>query len=341
MRIKSPLVKTGLALRRLKIQTETWPVAGEFRISGSALTDIIVVTVTITDGDAQGRGECRPYAKYNETAESVTAQIQAIRRDIETGLTTDKLQSLMPPGAARNAVDCALWDLRAKQTGQSIPALLGIPTPKPRLTAFTLSIDTAENMRDAALKAASYPLLKIKIDSLGGLDGCLAVMEARPDAKLIIDANEALNAEEAEQMQLALASKAVVMIEQPLPREEYDQIPNRPDARPVFCADESLHTAKDLDRLWDAGYRAVNVKLDKCGGLTEGVNLMRAAKTKGFTVMAGCMVGTSLAMAPMVMLESFADYIDLDGPLLLAKDRAEGLRFDGAHVYPPKTPLWG
>jgi L-alanine-DL-glutamate epimerase-like enolase superfamily enzyme len=335
------LVKTGLALRRLKIQTETWPVAGEFRISGSALTDIIVVTVTITDGDAQGRGECRPYAKYNETAESVTAQIEAIRRDIETGLTADKLLSLMPPGAARNAVDCALWDLRAKQTVQSIPELLGIPTPEPRLTAFTLSIDTAENMRDAALKASAYPLLKIKIDSLEGLDGCLAVMEARPDAKLIIDANEALNAEEAEQMQRALASKAVVMIEQPLPRGDYDQIPNRPDALPVFCADESLHTAKDLDRLWDAGYRAVNVKLDKCGGLTEGVNLMRAAKAKGFTVMAGCMVGTSLAMAPMVMLESFADYIDLDGPLLLAKDREEGLRFDGAYIYPPKRPLWG
>jgi len=208
----------------------------------------------------------------------------------------------MPAGAARNAVDCALWDLRAKQTGTSIPELLGIPAPEPRLTAFTLSIDTAENMREAALKAAAYPLLKIKIDSLGGLDGCLAVMEARPDAKLIIDANEALNAEEAGQMQLAFASKAVVMIEQPLPRGDYDQIPNTPNALPVFCADESLHTAKDLERLWNAGYRAVNVKLDKCGGLTEGVNLMRAARAKGFTVMAGCMVGTSLAMAPRIFI---------------------------------------
>ena len=328
-------------MRRLNIQTETWPVAGEFRISGSSLRDIIVVTVTIIDGDHTGRGECRPYAKYKETAESVNAQIEALRDDLEAGINTEALQSLMPAGAARNAVDCALWDLKAKQSGQSVPDLLGIPAPKLRRTAFTLSIDTPENMRKSAIEAVAYPLLKIKIDSLKGLKACFAVMDARPDAELIIDANEALSPEVAAHMQQALTSKPVVMIEQPLPRSDYDKIPKTLTDKPIFCADESLHTAKDLDRLWEAGYRAVNVKLDKCGGLTEGLGLMQAAKAKGFTVMAGCMVVTSLAMAPMVMLESFADFIDLDGPLLLAEDRRNGLRYEGPIIHPPLRELWG
>jgi len=328
-------------LRDLKIDTQTWPVAGCFRISRSSLTEITVVRVTIIDGAHAGRGECRPYPRYDETPQSVTSQINSVRKEIENGLTPQNLQALMPAGAARNAVDCALWDLEAKTSGTPIPQLLGIPAPQSRLTAYTLSIDTAEKMRLAAIKAKPYPLLKLKIGGIEGLEACLAVMDARPDAELIIDANEALRPDDMKGFQSALKDKPVVMVEQPLPRSQFNHVPNTPDTLPIFCADESLHTAKDLDRLWAAGYRAVNVKLDKCGGLTAGLELMGAAKAKGFVIMAGCMVGTSLAMAPIMMLESFADVIDLDGPLLLAKDIDNGLQYDGSFVHPPKRELWG
>lgn len=328
-------------MRHLKIQTENWPVAGAFRIARSSLTEITVVTVILREGDNIGRGECRPYARYDETAESVTQQIESIRPQLENTLTAEELQTLLPAGAARNAVDCALWDLEAKKIGFTIPELLGIDTPQSRRTAYTLSIDTPAKMCAAALKANAYPLLKIKIGDKDGLAACLTIMEARPDAELIIDANEALSPADINAFQAALSGKPVVMIEQPLPQAQEYEIPNTPNALPIFCADESLHTAKDLDRLWAAGYRAVNVKLDKCGGLTAGLELMRAAKAKGFIIMAGCMVGTSLAMAPIMMLESFADYIDLDGPLLLAKDREAALQYDGSIIHPPTSELWG
>ena len=341
MRIKTPEVKTGLALRQLKIDTEKWPVAGSFRISRSTLTEIAVVTVTLRDGEHIGRGECRPYARYDETPESVTAQIEAIRHALEKGLTVQDLQHSLLAGAARNAVDCALWDLKAKQTHQPIYELLKLPPPQARQTAYTLSIDTPIKMQHAALQAKAYPLLKVKIGSREGLEACLAVMESRPDAELIIDANEALKPQDVTHFQRALKTKPVVMIEQPLPDAQLNDIPDTPNALPIFCADESLHTAKDLDHLWTAGYRAVNVKLDKCGGLSAGLELMRAARAKGFIIMAGCMVGTSLAMAPIMFLESFADYIDLDGPLLLAKDRKKGLRYEGPVIHPPLRELWG
>ena len=328
-------------MRRLKIEMETWPVAGSFRISRSALTEITVVKVTLTEGAHRGRGECRPYSRYDETAESVIGHIENIRHDIEQGITPKALLQLLPPGAARNAVDCALWDLKAKQCGRSVSDILEIGRAKPRKTAYTLSIDTPAKMREAALKARAYPLLKVKIAGPDGLAACLAVMEARPDAELIIDANEALPPEALGDFQIALQDKPVIMIEQPIAQAQDEHIPHAPDALPIFCADESLHTAKDLDRLWRAGYRAVNVKLDKCGGLTAGLDLMQAAKAKGFIIMAGCMVGTSLAMAPIMMLESFADYIDLDGPLLLAKDRKNSIRYEGPIIYPPSRELWG
>jgi len=334
-------VKTGLALRDLKIETEIWPVAGAFKISRSSLTEISVVTVTLTEGAHIGRGECRPYARYNETPESVRGEIESIRQDIEQGLNVKELQDLLPAGAARNAVDCALWDLKAKQKGQSVSKLLGITKPQARKTAYTLSIDTPDKMRQSALEASAYPLLKVKIGGPDGLTACLAIMEARPDAELIIDANEALTAAGLSNFQKALYGKPVIMIEQPLPQSQEELIPHQPNVLPIFCADESLHTAKDLERLWRAGYRAVNVKLDKCGGLTAGLELMRDAKEKGFIIMAGCMVGTSLAMAPIMILESFADYIDLDGPLLLAKDRKKGLRYEGPVIHPPSRELWG
>ena len=334
-------VKTGLALLNVKIETEIWPVAGKFTISRSSLTEISVVTVTLTDGKHIGRGECRPYARYYETPKSVMSQIESIRPQIEKGITTETLQALLPAGASRNAIDCALWDLKAKQTEQTVWDLMGLAKPQTRKTAYTLSMDTPTKMRQKALEAGAYPLLKLKIGSADGLAACLAIMEARPDAELIIDANEALKADVLYDFQKALKGKPVIMIEQPLP-QTHDTLPVKGlDALPIFCADESLHTVKDLDHLWNAGYRGVNVKLDKCGGLTAGVALMRAAKSKGFIIMAGCMVGTSLAMAPIMMLESFADYIDLDGPLLLAKDRKKGLRYEGPVIHPPARELWG
>lgn len=326
---------------QLKVNTKTWPVAGSFRIAHGSVTEVHVVEVEISDGSYIGRGECRPYARYGETPENVTAQIMNVSDTINAGIDTGGLQDLLPAGAARNAVDCALWDFKAKQNRTPVWKTLGLSKPKPRITAFTLSIDSPARMAKAAIEARKYPILKLKIGGKAGLESCLAVLDARPDAELIIDANEALTPAELVTFRSALAHAPVLLIEQPVKAEIFDQVEYAPEKLPVFCADESLHTRADLQRLWDAGYRAVNVKLDKCGGLTEGVALMRQAKSMGFLIMSGCMVGTSLAMAPMMILESFADFIDLDGPLLLAKDIENGLQFDGAIINTPRQALWG
>ncbi len=326
---------------QLKVTTQTWPIAGNFRIAHGSVREIQVVRVEVDDGRLTGRGECRPYARYGETAATASAQILTIADKIKSGVSTNALQTLLPAGAARNAVDCALWDLRAKQTQTPIWQLIGVPKPRARTTAFTLSIDSPANMATAARAARHYPILKLKIDGPEGLTACLAVLDARPDAQLIIDANEALSPDDLPKFRHALARAPVLMIEQPLKTDVFEQIEIAANTLPILCADESLHTRADLQKLWDAGYRAVNVKLDKCGGLTEALALMGAAKSMGFLIMAGCMVGTSLAMAPMMVLESFADFIDLDGPLLLAKDVPNGLRYEGAIINPPSPELWG
>ncbi len=328
-------------MRKLTQKIEVWPVAGSFRIAHGSVSQIEVVRVTIMQDGHAGQGECRPYARYCETADSVTAQIQNAQGGIESGMSQQDLQSAMSAGAARNAVDCALWDLRAKQAGKRVWELLGVPAPKPRLTAFTLSIDSPAKMAKAARAARQYPILKLKIGGFEGLDACLAVMDARPDAQLIVDANESLTPPQLLRFQSSLSALPVLTIEQPLKSSIYDKADNRPGALPILCADESLHTRADLATLWAAGYRAVNVKLDKCGGLTEAHALMKDAKAMGFLIMAGCMVGTSLAMAPMMCLENYADFIDLDGPLLLAKDVKNGLRYDGPYIHPPRVNLWG
>jgi len=328
-------------LLQLNVSTQIWPIAGSFRIAHGRVHEIDVVRVEINNGTYIGRGECRPYPRYNETPASVTAEIQAISKQISSGLTTDELQALMSAGAARNAVDCALWDLRAKQTNTPVWKLLNIPKPRPRTTAFTLSINNPERMAEDAVKAKQYPILKLKINGIDGLKSCLAVLEARPDAQLIIDANEALLPEELIKFRAALSDAPVLMIEQPLHADNFKKTGRLDSALPILCADESLHTRADLPKLWGAGYRAVNVKLDKCGGLTEALALMRAAQSMGFQIMSGCMVGTSLAMAPMLLLEGFADVIDMDGPLLLAKDVLNGLHYKGAIVHPPTPKLWG
>lgn len=328
-------------MRDLIVTAQSWPVAGSFRIARSSLTQIDVVQVIITQGPHSGYGECRPYARYNETPASVIAQIEAISGNICAGLSIEDLQTAMPAGAARNALDCALWDLRAKCEGASVIDLLGAPKMTARKTAFTLSIDTPAQMAKAAMAASGFTLLKMKIKDMSGLEAARAVLAVRPDAELIIDANEALHPNDVATLQAGLAALPVIMIEQPIKAGLDAEMPIDPRALPILCADESLHKRADLARLWDCGYRAVNVKLDKCGGLTEANLLMREAKAMGFVIMAGCMVGTSLAMAPMLHLAHMADVIDLDGPALLSKDCKHGLIYACGTVGVPSPELWG
>ena len=326
------------------ISHNRWPVAGSFRISRSALTQIDMVQVTLRKDGHEGRGECRPYLRYGDTVQSVTEQLEAIKDKVTDGLYSgslshEEIADWLPAGPALNALDCALWDLRAKTEGRPIWDLLGTAKPKPRVTAFTLSMDSPANMAQAAIKAAPYPLLKLKVGEQDSIACVQAVCAARPDADIIVDANEALTPQSLPEFHSALAGLNIVLIEQPLKAGL-----GRPNILPLglpYCADESLHTAKDLAALKAAGYSAVNVKLDKCGGISAALGLMQEAKSMGFEVMAGCMVGSSLAMAPMMALESLADYIDLDGPLLLAADCDNGLYYDGPNVHPPKSKLWG
>jgi L-alanine-DL-glutamate epimerase-like enolase superfamily enzyme len=328
-------------LAEIKAKIRKWPIAGSFRIAHGTLTEIEVVEVRVSKNEFFGRGECRPYARYDETPESVIDEINSVTSQLSKNPDLELLQTLLPAGAARNALDCALWDLKAKSKNKRIWELLKIPAPMPRMTAFTLSIDTPEKMARAANASSQYPILKLKIDGLRGLEACLAVMRARPDAQLIIDANESLSPTDLKQFRNALSGYPVLMIEQPLKASEFEQIDNSPHQLPILCADESLHTTADLQKLWDAGYRAVNVKLDKCGGVSEALTLITTAKQMGFVVMAGCMVGTSLAMAPIMALSSYADVLDLDGPLLLKKDIGYGLKYDGPIIYPHTKKLWG
>ena len=324
--------------RQLSIETRDWPARGTFRIARSALDVIPTVQVVITEGEHRGRAECRPYARYGQTVDSVTAEIAGLRGAVEAGMDHDALQDALPPGPARNALDCALWDLEAKRTGIPVWARLGLPAPRPRRTAFTLSIDTPDAMARAAQDAAAHTLLKVKLGADGILERLDAVTRARPDAELIVDANEAFDTATLAAIWPELSRFPILLLEQPLPAAATNDLPQD---GPVICADESLHTADDLDALRRQGYRAVNVKLDKCGGLTAAHDLMQRARALDMRVMAGCMVGSSLAMAPMTMLESLADVIDLDGPLLLADDMENGLAYDGERVVPPKASLWG
>ena len=328
-------------LRQINSHNVSYPVAGSFRIAHGTLSAINVVEVSIRSGDKIGRGECRPYPRYGESVSSVMAQIETLSERITLGLTRQELQKALPAGAARNAVDCALWDLEAKLTGQSVAQLLGLPAPKPMTTAYTLSIDSPSRMAKAALNAKAYGILKLKIADMGGLDCALAVMRVRPDAQLIVDANEALTPAELSHFQSTLAAYPVLMIEQPIPAHQISGAPQDPLALPILCADEALHTRADLEQVWNAGYRAINIKLDKCGGLTEGLALIHEAKSRGFVIMAGCMVGSSLAMAPMVHLAGLADVVDLDGPALLQTDCAYGLDYSGDTVGVPGSKLWG
>jgi L-Ala-D/L-Glu epimerase len=324
--------------RRLHIAVERFPIAGRFVISRGAKTEAVVVVATLDAGRFRGRGECVPYARYGESIESVVAQIESLGPALEAGLHRDELQGRLPHGAARNALDCALWDLEAMTTGMPVFQLAGLAPPAPVTTAYTLSLDTPEAMA-AAAKAAQRPLLKLKLGGEGDVERLAAVRAAAPAAKLIVDANEAWSPDDLAAQFAACAAHGVALIEQPLPAGADAILAKIPHPVPL-CADESLHDRRDLADLCGR-YEAINIKLDKAGGLTEALALAADAERLGFQLMIGCMVASSLAMAPALLLAGRADYVDLDGPLLLARDRPEGLRYDGACVHPPVPALWG
>ena len=299
----------------------------------------VVVLATVSEGTARGRGECVPYARYGETPESVAAAIEAVRPAIEAGADRAALQHLLPAGAARNALDCALWDLEAKRLGVPATALAGLHRLGPVTTAFTLSLGTPDAMAMAARAAAGRPVLKLKLGGEGDPARLAAVRSAVPDATLIADANESWRDDTLAANYAACVEAGVALVEQPLPAGADGALARMTRPVPV-CADESVHDRATLPDLGDR-YDVINIKLDKTGGLTEALALAAEAERLGFGLFVGCMVGTSLAMAPALLLAPRARFVDLDGPLLLAEDRAPGLRYDGSVVSPPDPALWG
>jgi len=325
--------------RSLVAYQESWPIRGSFRISRGAKTSADVVVVEISDGDHTGRGECVPYPRYGESPSTVLDEISTIREQIGHGATRLDILSLMPSGAARNAVDCALWDLEAKQTGRSVADLAGISEAGPLITAFTLSLDSPEKMAAAALLNAHRPLIKLKLGGEGDIERVTAVRKAAPKSRLIVDANEAWDFEMMESYFPAMADLGVELIEQPLPAGQDAGLSDL--VRPVpICADESCHDTSTLDEV-AANYDYINIKLDKTGGLTEALQMAEAARDFGLGIMVGCMLGTSLGMAPAMLLGGLARFVDLDGPLLLEKDRPNGIHFDESVMHPSTHALWG
>lgn len=325
--------------RVLSVVSETFPIAGTFTISRGSKTEAEVITCAIAESGHVGRGECVPYRRYGETMESVREAIEQARTAIEAGASRVDLLGLMPAGAARNAVDCALWDLEAKASGVSAWTRLGTAQPVALETAYTLSLGEPEAMAAQARANAARPLLKVKIGGDNDIARIRAVTEAAPHSRIILDANEGWTDANIAQNMATAAELGIALIEQPLPAGADAILARIPHPLPI-CADESVHVADDLGKLMGL-YDAVNIKLDKSGGLTAALELRDRARAMGFQVMVGCMVGTSLAMAPAVLLAQGAEFVDLDGPLLLARDRTPGLIYHGSMVSPPLPELWG
>ena len=325
-------------MAQLIVTPERFPIRGSFTIARGSKSEAAVVLVELHDGGFIGRGECVPYARYDESVEDVAAALTALAAPVAAGMGREKLASLLPPGAARNAIDCAFWDLEAKRTGKPAYELAGLPAPQPAVTAFTISLDTPEAMAEAA-RASGHELLKLKLGTDGDPERVAAVRAAVPGTRLIVDANEGWTAANLAENLAACADAGIELVEQPLPAAEDALLAYT--ARPVpVCADESAHGLDSLPQLIGR-YDALNIKLDKTGGLTEALALARAARASGLDIMVGCMVATSLAMAPAMLLAPLARFVDLDGPLLLARDREPSLRYEGSVVYPPEPALWG
>ena len=317
---------------QIEVTQDVFPLAQVFRISRGARTEAHVLTVTL---DGIGRGECVPYARYEETLESVTAQIRGLPADV----TRESLQELLPAGAARNAVDCAFWDYAAKQAGKRVWDILGLPAPLPELTAFTLSLDTPDAMEIQAALNSKRALLKIKLGTPDDMARLEAVRRGAPDVPIIVDANEGWTADVYADLAPHLIRLGVQMVEQPLPAGDDDMLSEIARPLPV-CADESCHDRASLPAL-KGKYDMVNVKLDKAGGLTEALALKHEAQAEGYGIMVGCMDGSSLAKAPATILAQGVAFTDLDGPLLLAEDRETPLLYDDHGVHPPAATLWG
>jgi L-alanine-DL-glutamate epimerase-like enolase superfamily enzyme len=324
---------------KLVARIERWPIAGAFTISRGAKTEAITVVAEVSRGGHTGRGECVPYTRYGETPEATLAALLSMQEALRKGLNRQALQAALPAGAARNALDCALIDLEAKLSGRRAWELLGRPAPRACTTAFTISLGTPDAMAAATAKAAHRPLLKIKLGGDGDGARIAAVRKEAPESELIVDANEAWTPANLEQNLAACAAAGVTLVEQPLPAGQ-DELLARIRRPVAVCADESVHDRASLEGL-RARYDAVNIKLDKTGGLTEALAMADAAQALGFEIMVGCMVATSLSMAPAMLLTPQARFVDLDGPLLLAEDRDDGLRYDGSTIYPPDAALWG
>ena len=329
-----------MASRRLTVTRESWPIAGTFTIARGSKTQAEIVLITLEQDGIIGRGECVPYRRYGETIDGVISEIETQRTALEQGIDRHGLVNLMPAGAARNAIDAALIDLSSKQQSLRAWDLIGIDPPKPAPTCFTISLDSPQAMAEAAEKAAGRPILKVKLGAgTGDLDRILAVRQAAPRARLVIDANEGWTFDLLVQMAPGLARLNVELIEQPLPAGQDDALTLYKGPVPI-CADESAQGSASLADLAQR-YQAINIKLDKTGGLTHALEFTRAAKSRGLQIMLGCMVGTSLGMAPASLLMDFADFVDLDGPLLLARDREPGLNYDHNLVHLPDAALWG
>lgn len=324
---------------KLTVEEQVFPLAEVFTISRGSRTDARVVVATLSDDVHTGRGECVPYAHYGESVDSVIAQIESMSDGLMAGMDRLELQSRLPAGAARNALDCAFWDLEAKRTGKPVWELARIGAPKAQITAFTLSLDTPNIMREKARHHAARPLLKLKLGGEGDIERLRAVREGAPKARIVVDANEGWNRETYARLAPVLLELGIDMVEQPLPAENDAALAEIDRPLPV-CADEACHDRTSLPNLVGR-YDMVNIKLDKTGGLTEALALKQEALAQGFEVMVGCMVGSSLSMAPALLVAQGAAVVDLDGPLLLARDREHGMRFDAEGIHPATPALWG
>jgi L-Ala-D/L-Glu epimerase len=327
-------------MQRLTVSLESWPIAGAFTISRGSKTMADVVVVTLERDGVRGWGECVPYRHYGETVAGVTAALEGARTRIESGLRHENIPLLLEPKAARNALDCALWDLEAKLARLPVWQLLHLPEPQPLVTAYTISLGSVDDMAASAARAADRPLLKIKLGGEADGERLHAIRRAAPRSRLIVDANEAWRPEQLPELLRICADVGVELVEQPLPAGKDDALAGLDRGSVLICADESAHDIAGLPAL-QGKYDAINIKLDKTGGLTPGLALRRAAEKLGLKIMVGCMVGTSLSMAPAHVLAQGTEFVDLDGPLLLATDRLPGIRYDGSWMQAPPPELWG
>lgn len=325
--------------RTLRVQHDRFALTRPFRIARGEKIAADVVTVTLVEGGVRGRGEGTPYPRYGETVDGAIAAIEAIRPAIEAAADRAALATLLPPGAARNAVDCAMWDLEARLAGRDVAAMIGAPAPARLASALTVGIDTPDAMAAAAAAIADAPLLKIKVDADDPATRIRAVRAAAPDAAMIVDPNESWDEALVCAMEDVLVELRVDLLEQPVAADADDWLEGFTPRVPI-CADESLHTAEDLERI-ARRYQVVNVKLDKTGGLTEALNLARAARARGLGLMTGCMVSSSLSIAPALHIARMSDFVDLDGPVWLSHDREGGVRDERGYLAPPTQGFWG